>query len=397
MLFQPIDDKTQCVGVYVDGRLIFEEKDFPENLTRTWKYSAASCGNSTEYAWLYAAGATLGDVCPDNLKEEWEKIYRKMTAYKKSFDIAKINLRDHCFFDLVPHDALLELCELKNKITQHVFDTYERPPNYEYLDAVSKLLHKLKYRDLNIDASDCRNLFASGMLRTGCQKILAGPRHIEYNLFGTKTGRLTTMPDSFPILTMKKELRRVMKPQNDWFLSLDYNGAEVRTFLALCEQEQPEYDIHQWNIENVFENPEMFREDAKTLFFAWLYNPDAEPLSGNYYDREKVLDKYYDGEYINTVFGRQIEVGAWKALNYIIQSTTSDLVLDRAIAIDEMLDGCKSCISHIVHDEIVIDFSDEERHLVADIKDTFAKNKLGNFKVNLHAGKNYFDLGTLSL
>ncbi len=205
------------------------------------------------------------------------------------------------------------------------------------------------------------------------------------------------MPDSLPILTMKKELRRVIKPHNDWFLSLDYNGAEVRTFLALCDQEQPEYDIHQWNIENVFENPEMFREDAKTLFFAWLYNPDAEPLNGNYYDREKVLDKYYDGEYINTVFGRQIEVGAWKALNYIIQSTTSDLVLDRAIAIDKMLDGYKSCISHIVHDEIVIDFSDEERHLVADIKNTFAKNKLGNFKVNLHAGKNYFDLGTLSL
>ena len=141
----------------------------------------------------------------------------------------------------------------------------------------------------------------------------------------------------------------------------------------------------------------MFREDAKTLFFAWLYNPDAEDLKGNYYDRKKVLDKHYDGEYIMTVFGRQIKVGSWKALNYIIQSTTSDLVIERAVAIDKMLEGRESCVSHIVHDEVVLDFSDEDRHLVDKIRDTFAKNKLGNFKVNLKAGKNYYDLGELTI
>lgn len=397
MLFQPIDDKNQCVGIYADGELNFDEENFPPELTRTWKPSGVSRDNMIEYAWIYAQGASLGDVCPPELEDQWVKIYKKMNAYKKSFDIAKINLREHCFFDLVPHGALLELCEMKNQITKHVFDTHDKPPNYEFLAAAARLLYKLKYRDLNIDAVDCRSLFINGNLRAGCQKILQGPRHIDYNLFGTVTGRLTTSHDSFPILTMKRELRKIIKPHNDWFLSLDYNGAEIRTFLSLCDQAQPEYDIHQWNIENIFEDPEMSREDAKTKFFAWLYNPDSTSLAENCYDRKKVLDKYYDGEYINTVFERKIKVSAWKAFNYIIQSTTSDLVLERAVAIDKMLEGYKSCISHIVHDEVVIDFADKERHLVKKIKDVFAENKIGTFEVNLRAGKNYYDLGDLSL
>ena len=45
----------------------------------------------------------------------------------------------------------------------------------------------------------------------------------------------------------------------------------------------------------------------------------------------------------------------WKAFNYLIQSTTADLVIERATAIDRMLKGTKSFISHIVHDEIVIE------------------------------------------
>ena len=397
MLFQPIDDKSQCIGVYVDGNLIFDESKTPKNLTRTWRPGGSFLDKNIEYAWIYARGQALDEVCPEHLREEWENISRKMRAYKKSFDIAKIDLRDHCFFDLVPHDALLEFCDAKNQITEHVFENYEKPVNYDHVCAAAKLLYKIKYQDLLLDSSECRSLFVSSGLRHASQKILNGQKHINYNLFGTVTGRLSTHPQSFPILTMKRELRRLIKPRNDWFLSFDYNGAEVRTLLALSDQKQPTGDIHEWNICNVFEEPEMPREEAKTLFFAWLYNPESDSIDTNYYDRKKVLDKYYDGDYISTIFGRHIKVDSWRAFNYLIQSTTADLVVDRAIAIDRMLEGKKSFISHIVHDEIVIDFDDEDRELLAKIKDTFAANKLGTFMVNLKAGKNYYDLENLSL
>ena len=70
---------------------------------------------------------------------------------------------------------------------------------------------------------------------------------------------------------------------------------------------------------------------------------------------------------------------------------------DRAIAVDEFLKDKKSFISHIVHDEVVVDLADDERDLVPQIKEIFENNKLGKFLVNLSAGKNYFEMEKLEL
>ena len=258
-------------------------------------------------------------------------------------------------------------------------------------------MYKISQQTLNLDNAHCRNLFVNSRLRSEAQRLMKMRSNVTYNLFGTVTGRLTTIQSSFPILTMKRELRSLIKPHNDWFLSLDYNGADVRTLLALSEQKQPTEDIHAWNLCHVFKDAGISREEAKTLFFAWLYNPQSDHIKTNYYDREKVLDKYYDGEYINTIFGRHIKVGEWKAFNYLIQSTTADLVIERATAIDKLLQNSKSFVSHVVHDEVVIDFADEDREMVAEIRDTFAQNKLGEYMVNLKAGKNYYEMEKLVL
>ena len=37
MLFQTLDDKRECVGVYCDG--VLEFGSIPKNLTKTWSYS----------------------------------------------------------------------------------------------------------------------------------------------------------------------------------------------------------------------------------------------------------------------------------------------------------------------------------------------------------------------
>ena len=68
-----------------------------------------------------------------------------------------------------------------------------------------------------------------------------------------------------------------------------------------------------------------------------------------------------------------------------------------AIAIDNFLEVRKSFISHIVHDELVIDLDDSEREIATEIRDIFSNNKLGKFLVNLQAGKDYYDLNELKI
>ena len=394
MIFQTLDDKTECVGVYADGQLYFD--NWPDDLTQTWKYTGFSKDADIEYASLYCDGLNLEHAAPESLQEPLKKAQRRMKAYAQSFRLAKINMRDHCIFDLVPQDFLKEFCEIKNQITEHVLTTHEKPPCYDHLSRVSKLLYKIKYQNLNLNAAECKNLFYNTPSRVMAKKLLDGPNYINYNIFGTITGRLATFPESFPILTSQRGFRQLLKPQNDWFLSLDYNGAEIRTLIGLSIQVQPSEDIHAWNVRNIFDKS-VTREEAKTMFFGWLYNPDSTTVKTDAYDRESILDNFYDGVYILTPFKRKIKVEKRKAFNYLIQSTTADLVLDRAVEVDKMLEGKKSFVSHIVHDELVIDVADEDREMVPQIRDVFSHNKIDKYLVNLRAGKNYLDLKDLNL
>jgi len=394
LIFQTIDDKSECIGVYSDGKLYYD--DFPQNLNKTWKYSGSITDPGVKYAWLFCEGLDLNHVCPTDLESELLRIQKRLRAYIKSFKIAKVNMYDHCIFDLVPEDFLKQFCEIKNRITEHVFENFEEPQNYAHLDAVQKLLFKIKYQKLNLNNEGCKELYYSSINRARANLLLEGPRFIDYNLFGTITGRLTTRSESFPALTLKKDFRKLLKPRNDWFLSLDYNAAEVRTFIALAGEEQPQEDVHQWHIKNLIED-ELTREDAKIRFFAWLYNYDSNDDEFALYHRETLLKEWYDGTHVMTPFDRKIKVSSKKALNYLIQSTTADIVLERAVEIDKFLEDKKSFISHIVHDEIIIDLADGERELIPEIKKLFAENKLANYLVNLNVGKNYYDLEELKL
>ena len=396
MIFQTLDDKSECVGVYVDGKLHFDS--IPEGLTKTWKYTGSIQDADVEYAWIYCGGKKLEEVCPENLRYEFGELQKTFKAYLQSLSIAKINLMHNCFFDLVPSDFLLEFCEMRNKITEHVFKKHNKPRNYHHLDQVYKLLHKIKYQKLNINVDNCRHLMTSTSDRSDVKMLVNNkPHYIDYNLFGTVTGRLTTKRTSNPILTMKTKFRSLIKPTNDWLLSLDYNGAEIRTFLALSGHEQPDEDIHLWNLRHLYNDHSIDREEAKVRFFSSFYNNMDNTLNNSLYNRRRVVGDYFYGNRIETPMGRVIPVDYEKAFNYLMQSTTSDLVLDRAVALDKMLEGKKSKVSFIVHDEIVLDIHDEDRYLIPELKEVFQKNKLGNFMANVKAGKSYGDLKELKL
>ena len=386
MLFQTLDDKEECVAIYADGKII---QDLPGNLTKTWGYSAFLQDEPIEYAKIYCGGKTLDEVCPDHIKEDWEKINNRMKAYHRSFMEAKIDLRQNCFFDLVPERYLLTYYDLRNHITEYVFDNYEKPANYDLILGMTKITNKIKYQNLNIDLD---GVTITPKLRDLLKKHDPSCAYINYNIYGTKTGRLATGPGSFPILTMKRNLRNIIKPKNDCFLELDFNAAELRTVLALNGHKQPCMDLHEWNVQNIYRGIGT-RENAKKRVFAWLYNPNSEDkLTNRYYDRGKVKDRFFSNGKVKTSFNREIESDDYHAFNYIIQSTTSDLFMKQMIKIHDCLKDKQSFIAFSLHDSLVLDFSKEDLKNVPELVTMFSNTDLGQYLTNVSIGKNFGEM-----
>ena len=396
MYFQTLDDKGECVGVYKDGNLYFKET-MPEGLGRTWKYAEYLEEDDVQYASIYSGNNSLSDCCPSHLIDEWTETEERLKAFYRSFIIAKVDMNQNCFFDLVPRQFLIRYCEIRNKITKYVFENYEKPVNYDFMVDLTKVLTKIRYQKLNLDVAALSKKAHLPKFRQAMKKYSQIQPYCRYNIKGTKTGRLTTLSDSFPIMTLDKDLRSIVKPTQDWFVELDFNAAELRTLMALAGSETPLEDIHSWNATNLFP-PSTERAEAKQRFFSWLYDDNKNnPNLAKYYDRDGVREKYWDGKEVKTIFGRTIEADKKHALNYIIQSTTADLVLRQLIKVFNFLKDKRSFVSFTIHDNIVLDIPDEERYIIPEVIEIFSQTELGKFLVNVKAGKDFGNLKDLNL
>jgi len=395
LLFQVLDTKADCVGYYANN-IIYPGRSLPTE-GGTWDYSPHLLGKDYEIARIYSHGATITDVCPEDMKEDWEKIKKTLKSCLKAFSTAAINMHENCFYDLVPEYFLYQYLEAKNRITQHVLETHERPENYQHIHNLVEMMTDIRGRYLNVDMTPISHLLSS-VKGQNFHRTVQTVRHVcDYNPWGTVTGRLAANPKSFPILTMGKEFRSCIKPNNDWLLELDFNAAELRVLLALSGQEQPQNDIHDWNVKNVFGGT-VSREEAKVKTFAWLYSSNENKDLEGLYTKDLVRNKYWDGFKIKTDYGRIMEnVDEHRALNYIVQSTTIDMVHEQAYKVYELLKGKKSHIAFLIHDAVYIDLAEEDRYEILNLLDTFKKTRYDMFKVNVSAGRNLGAMKELKL
>jgi hypothetical protein len=385
MIFQPLDKKRECKLFYYDGDL---SEELPSNPTASWKYLDYLDGlKNVKYANLFCQDKSLEEICPEHLKLALEKTTNRLRAYMRAFSLAKINMNDICFFDSVPEIFLLEYFDLKNQITRYVLENFEEPKNYDFLLELTKLTETIRKNKLNIDVEGLN--LGKYKTRQFIKKIDKINHHIEYNIFGTKTGRLTTKPNSFPIMTLDKDHRSVLKPKNDVFVELDYNAAELRVFLGLLDIPQPKEDIHAWIGKSVFKGG-LSRDVVKKKVFAWLYNPHAKDVMlEKIFNKNKILEKYYDGRQVNTPFKGIIEADDHHALNYIIQSTTSDMFLRQVIEVSKILEKTNSHMAFSIHDSFVIDLKREDKHILNEVIEVFSKTLFGKLKINLSIGKDF--------
>ena len=253
-------------------------------------------------------------------------------------------------------------------------------------------MYEIKSQEVKVNLFLAKEESYKTKVRTFYNNIRNMRNSVSYNLFGTKTGRLTTEKGSFPILTLDKDLRKYIEPNNDLFVELDYNAAELRTLLALLGKPQPREDIHEWNIKNLLEG-NITREEAKKRVFSWLYNPTSEDsVLNQVYNREAIKEKYWNGTTITTPFQREVESDEYHSKNYILQSTTSDLFLEQAVKVNQILETRRSFVAFLLHDSIILDFKQEEKREILNIIKKFQDTRLGKYKVNVKMGKNFGDM-----
>ena len=144
-----------------------------------------------------------------------------------------------------------------------------------------------------------------------------------------------------------------------------------------------------WNVKNVYRDM-VSREEAKQRIFAWLYNPKStDYLSSRAYMRNEVLETHWSDGVVQTPFNRKIQADGKHALNYLIQSTSSDIFLDRATKIHKFLSRRRSNISMLIHDSVVLDLHQEDMKDLKKIVDIFSDTMYGAYKVGVSAGKTF--------
>lgn len=376
LILQTLDIKNNCKGVFYKNKVIEDpDSQILKKCKYTWKHSSILENYDYDYLSLYLKGQDLKQYADDI--DAFTEIRDTILSQQKAAKIAKVELQNQCFFNILPEFQIKKWFSLRHSALERVLDQVPRPPEYDILYKAHVLCSFISKRNLIYQ-----------------DKV----GNIDYNIFGSVTGRLTTKRGSIPILTMKKEERPYLKPSNDAYLELDFNAAEVRTLIALSGQEQPGGDIHNWVSKLIYEG-KLPREKVKTKLFAWLYNFSASENELSKIFSRQIFRDFYSKKtgILKTPFKREIKVEERKAQNYLLQSTTSDIVIENAYKIMKILSDKKSDIAFLLHDSIIIDFHKDDIHLIKDLKSIFEKTAWGNFKSTCKVGKNFGSLREMKI
>jgi hypothetical protein len=368
-------------------------KNFTSSCTQTWSYANYLKNEEVEYASLFVLGKSLEDLCSSGKQKQFNEIQKKIKSVIKTAQEVDLDFEQICIYDLMPRHLLKEWAEIKNDICEYIFKNYPKPKNYDQLLKITKVIADIKQRRLNVNLSQIERITVQD--KNIYNLINNNKPYIDYDMTKTVTGRLSTKKDSFPVMTLATKYRNILTSNNDWLFELDFNACELRTVLALLDHKQPEEDLHEWNLRNVFTRAKD-RDNAKKRVFSWLYNPNKkDDKVSKIYDRNRLKTLYFKDNKVITPFGREIECDEDHAVSYLVQSTAADLLFEQMYKVWEFLNNKKSFIKFCNHDSIMIDLHNEQEYEFNELKELFSNTRFGNFRVNCSGGKNWADMKKL--
>lgn len=382
-LFQAIDDRGDCVAYCYDYQL-HNDIEFA-NFDGSWA-SFKRAPSTIEYASIYAATDDIKSVCPEHLLGRFLNSEHKINSCRKALKKAKISESEHCFYDPIPEHYLIEFFSLKNAISEHVLANYTKPKNYDHLLKIQVVKAHLENYNFKLHAENSVNL---GPDAVELYKKYHNDSYVSYDMWNVITGRLATTNNSFPIMNISREKRRMVVPKNDAIVEIDINAHQIRTALALMGKPQPPEDFYA-HIQPILGT--VNRSQTKKRFFAWFYGSEVNKELDQYFDRSSVVFEYWDGENVKTIHGRTIPADEFHAFNYIVQTTANDLFMESLYEIVNILDGKKTRIMTAIHDSVLLDLDLSEKYLIQEVVEKLENTSIGKFKCSASVGHNFGEL-----
>lgn len=298
----------------------------------------------------------------------------------------------------------------------------------------------LEYRGL----AKLKSTYADGL--DGCIAE-DGRIHTTFNQTITATGRISSTEPNLQNIPMRMELgrriRKVFIPREGYlFMDADYSQIELRLLAHMSGDEQlidayrQSADIHRSTASRVFHTPmeevtDLQRRNAKAVNFGIVYGISSfglsQDLSISRKEAEKYINDYFleypgvkhfldtlveDGEkngYVTTMFGRrrpipelsssnfmQRSFGKRVAMNSPIQGTAADIMKIAMIRVINRLkeEGLQSKVLIQVHDELLLEVTEEEKDRVAVLLEEEMKGaaKLRvSLEADVHSGKDWYE------
>ncbi len=275
--------------------------------------------------------------------------------------------------------------------------------------------------------------------------------HTNYSMIGTNTGRVSSSYPNLQNIPIKsnegKLIRTAFEAKKDYvLLSMDYSQIELRLIAHIAQEESmlsafnDNIDIHLDTASKIFnlkkdDISSDLRRSAKAINFGIIYgisafglakqlkcsNTEAKEFINSYFNRftkiktymEDTKRKLYSDGFVETLFGRRININIQKnsnqnvksfaerqAINAPIQGTAADIIKLAMIKIDNFIVNYNLDVKILlqVHDELVFEVKETEvQSILEKLKPIMETANLPVKKLNVNLcvdhgfGKNWAD------
>jgi len=248
---------------------------------------------------------------------------------------------------------------------------------------------------------------------------------IEYSNKRTLTGRIVAIdkynPQNLPKNTDDRT-QIVSRFNGGKIVTFDYTSFETRISLYLCEDEDyiekyRKKDMHLETARIIYKKSKITveeRENAKIINHSIMYGASIETLSKRLEGLPEVENIIYNVKlflqplmkktkefskkhvqygYVINDWGTIVYADKnYAAFNNIVQSTATEIIIDKIGEIKKILSNYKSSFLFQVHDSLVFDIHPEERDLIKKLIKNVVKYKDMDFGINYSVGFDYKNL-----